>query len=375
MPRGTLGALGAVTVIPRIVLAAAGAPSSATPPSTDTTSVLLNPFDLDASSLYMFELFLTFLVALYCLNFAFGVHRNLSLARSAADSLDRALLSQFTSVSSAGGAGKRLLRDGGSEFWYYATGRLRTSGLAAHLVLRPRQDLFSLAGSLSGARAEETLTLLAPVDAGMEPLSVLLLERRELARAKEAGGGRALKQAQRLAGEIADFRPIDGCVVMAETREGADAVLTQAVTQALRGVGEGLRSVHVSEFQALWDAQCEAAKKFVRMRVGLPEEAGERARVVEAAAKAMTTLVDTAAAAKLSVGARKKATEMRRTILAEEERERQRIRREEMADRREAKKKEKVEAVAKMSAEKQAKYDEKMRKKAFKARLKKVTTK
>lgn len=350
--------------------------AAATSTASGSENVLLNPFDLDATSLHLFEIFLSGLVALYCLNFAVGVRRNLVRARAAADALDRTLAPQFASVGVAAGAGKRLLRDGASEFWYYATGRLRTSGFAAHLVFRPRQDLFALVGGLVRVGPEETMTVLAPIDAAMEPVSVLLLAKRELVRVREAGGGVALRAAQRLAAEIGEFGGLEGnCVVMAEHAECVGAILTQAVTEELKGIGGALRSVHVSEFQAHWDAQCEAAKKFVRVRVVLPEDAQERERVVVKTAQAVCALVDVAASARLSGAAKKKAVELRRTILAEEERERQKIRREEMADRREAKKKEEEEKVGKMSAEKQAKHDEKKRKKAFKARLKKVTTK
>lgn len=360
-------------------LHAHGGKAAETAASGGGVSLLRNPLDLDSNSLALLEFALVVLVSVYCVTFYIGARRNLSRAHAFADALDGALRGQFHKVGHAGGDAKRLIRDGACQYWYHASGRVRMPSLTAHICLSPRQDFFAILRQLFSAAPPERVIFYAPLDTLPAPMSVLLIRARELSRWRNHGDGDALRAARSLAGDVLDGdaapAPLGApFATLAEHRDLVSALLSSSVRQALRPLVPHLQSLHVSDVSMKWDPTCSLWAPLLRIEFTLPED-DTRSRVLTAAAILTCTIADSLPTVRISSAARKKATDLRRKLRADEAREDMRRRREENAERKEKVRKEREVAVAKMSREKQLKHDEKMRKKAVRERMKKVVRK
>lgn len=335
---------------------------------------LANPLELDKRSIQLFELFLVALVGVYCVVFYAGSRQNYRRASAVADSLTKLLDSQFAYFG-VNDKGKRLLRDGQAVFWCHASGRRYTTGLSAMIELEPRMDMFAVLSNFIQPRARDRCTFFIPLrDFPMEPMSLFLARKKELLRLKAIDDGKALEEVKLLAGEVVEVSGLpNDFVAMTEHPDVTTALLTDSVRKALQSFVDELQSVHVTENGAAWEPQSQASKQLIRVSFTIPSQREKVHDVLSAAVRLSTLLIETCARAKLSAVARKKAVELRKQIRSEEDRERQKKRQAEMAAEREKRKKEREEAVYKMSADKQAKYDEKKRKKAYRERLRKAT--
>lgn len=329
-------------------------------------AMLLNPLDLDERALAVFEFFLIALIALFCLNFYQGARANLHRARAAADALDAALAAEFHQTGHAGGAGKRLVRDGAREYWYHASGRVRTPSLSIRFTFAPRHDLFARLRAIFAPLPAERVTLYAPLDT-MPNMSVLLMRERELARWRAHADGVALAEARKLAGDVDTYGEF---VAMAEHNDLVTGLFNMKVKKAFDKVAKHVVSLHLADTPMKWDGTCSQWEKLARVELVLPDSGAKD--VIADAARLMCVVADEATVMKASGPARKKTGELRRKIKVQVEKEEMRKRREKTALEKEMARKEREERVAKMSRDKQIKHDSKARKQLYKDRLKKV---
>lgn len=337
----------------------------------------LSPLVADEQTMRLFEFGVMALVAAFVVIFVLGSRSNLMLAREVAAKLEQAVSMQFAQVGTGGG--KKLVRDGQSYFWFYATGRRYTSGIMVLMDFAKRMDVFSYTSSFMTSPQKDRVIMYLPItsDVNMEPMSLLLVTKKELARLRELNDGAALKaaetfavQAMGVSGLPSDF------VAMSEHPDIVTALLPDSICAIILENAKFVNSVHVAENgTARWDSQSRASSRLVRVDFNLPTRRSLLPEVVESMVKVALYLVDAAAETKLTVAAKKKAMEIRRKADQEVERIQQKKRAEEAAARRLEKRKEEEEAVGKMSREKQMKYEEKKRKKELNARMRKAIRK
>lgn len=367
-----LSHLRGVTFLALLSLAASDAGAASASAATK-----LSPLVADEQTMRLFEFGVMALVAAFVVIFVLGSRSNLMLAREVAAKLEQAVSMQFAQVGTGGG--KKLVRDGQSYFWFYATGRKYTSGIMVLMDFAKRMDVFSYTSSFMTSPQKDRVIMYLPItsDVNMEPMSLLLVTKKELARLRELNDGAALKaaetfavQAMGVSGLPSDF------VAMSEHPDIVTALLPDSICAIILENAKFVNSVHVAENgTARWDSQSRASSRLVRVDFNLPTRRSLLPEVVESMVKVALHLVDAAAETKLTVAAKKKAMEIRRKADQEVERIQQKKRAEEAAARRLEKRKEEEEAVGKMSREKQMKYEEKKRKKELNARMRKAIRK
>lgn len=342
--------------------------------ATAESASLANMLQLDVRQQMLLEMALATLVVVFAIVFVFGVLRNRALATTTCTILGELLAPQFARLGNA--AGETVIKDGQAFYWFYATGRRYTTGLIAMISMSRRMDLFDYTSSALLTAPKDRVTILLPLsdDVVMEPMSMFLVRRKELSRLRQMDGGDAVQAVEALAGQVVEPTGVPAdFVVMTEHADVVSALLPDAMRKLVTASGKYLQSVHVTENGAKWDKQTALAKRLVRVELSLPvDEAGIREALEPLVALSMH-LVDACARVRLSAAAKKKGLELRKRLAAEEERILQKQRREELEERRIAKKREEEAAVGKMSRAKQAKFEEKKRKKELKDRLRKLS--
>lgn len=357
--------------LPMFSLASATTPVglSFIPPVTESG------WNVDAQTVFIFELAISLLVIVFIAVFIIGRHQNLTLAVRIGSTLCTALSQQFTQF---GNAGKVLSRDGHSFFWFYATGRRHTTGLTVAINLAARVDMFSYTSAFMATPQKDRLTFYLPISnlVQMDPLTLFLVKRKELTRLRSFEDGRPLATVETIAAQVVDVPAIPtDFVIMTEHPDIATTLLPEPMRDLIARQRAHLVSVHVTDQGAEWDPQCSMAKRLIRLECVLPKtDVLQDALLCDMAQLAMH-LVDAVANTRLSPAARKKASDLRKQVVVKREKQEQKARAEEAAERRLEKKKQEEEAVGKMSAEKQRKYEEKKRKKEINSRMRKVTKK
>lgn len=342
-----------------------------------STTTKQSPLAADDQTMMLFEMVVAALLAAFVVVFVLGSRSNLVLAREVAGLLEEAVGTQFAQVGVD--RGKKLMRDGQSCYWFYATGRRYTSGMMVLMDFARRMDMFSYTSSFMTSPQKDRVIMYLPItsDVDMEPMSMFLVTRKELARLKELDEGFALKAAEAFAVHVTGVNGLPSdFVAMSEHPDIITALLPDSIRAIILENAKFVNSIHVAESgTARWDSQSKASQRLVRVDFNLPVRNSLLPEVVEGMVKVAIHLVDAAAEVKLTPAAKKKAVEVRRKAAQEIERIQQKKRAEEAVARRLEKKKEEEEAVAKMSREKQIKYEEKKRKKEMNARMRKATRK
>ena len=333
-----------------------------------------SPWVADAQTVLLFEMGVAALVFAFIFVFILGTYKNLSIARKITDKLSDILSMQFAQI---GDGGKKMVKDGQSFYWFHATGRRNTSGLTVFIDLAKRMDIFSYTSSFMATPQRDRLIFYLPLpDVAMEPISLFLVKRKELARLKTIEDGQALAAVEALAAEVIDVSGIPGdFVTMTEHAEIVSALLPERTRALVAEHGKYLLSIHVTEQGARWDSQCKVSKKLVRIEFFLPLRESQMTDVLQGMCQMAINLIDAIPEMKLSGSARKKAVDLRRKVVAEVEKRIQKARAEIAAEKRAQKKKDEEEAVGKMSREKQIKYEEKKRKKEVTSRMRKSVRK
>lgn len=341
-----------------------------------SSSGSLSPLVADEQTMVLAELGMAALVVAFLTTFVIGSISNASLARKIAAHLEDIVALQFAEIGDE--SGKKLLKDGQSFFWFYATGRRYTSGLTVFMDLAKRMDVFAYTSSFFSAPQKDRLVFYLPLtnDFNMEPMSLFLVRKKELARLRELNEGVALRDAEAVATQVLELNGIPAdFVCMTEHADIAAALLPESIRTLILENSRYINSIHLAENGATWDSQCRLTKRLVRVDFSLPMKPSLLPSVLEAMTRISLHLVDAAGEAKITPAAKKKALELRKKATQDAERRIQKIRAEEAAERRLEKKKDEEEAVGKMSREKQQKYEEKKRKKELNARMRKATRK
>lgn len=335
-----------------------------------------SPWAVDPQTFQLFELSVVMLVVAFVIVFIMGVFSNLNVARSVASTLEDALSEQFVRFGNEDG--KKLTKDGQAYYWFHATGRKYTPGMSVFMDLVKRMDIFSYTSSFMNSPQRDRLTFYIPIfhNIPMEPISLLVVRKKELPRLKDMYEGASFAAVESLAAEVVelDGMPSD-FAVMSEHREIVNALLPKRIQTIFAVHNKNILSIHVTEQGALWEPQSRLYKKLIRIECSLPMSKRKQAEFLQAMSGLAIHLLDTAVEMKLSGAARKKAVDLRQEVIRKKEREEQKRRAEEATERRLAKKKEEEEAVKKMSRQKQMKYEEKKRKKEYSAKLKKASRK
>lgn len=330
----------------------------------------------DENTVQLFEMAMAALVVVFTITFVVGSFTNRSLAKKITSHMEELCISQFahTGVSST----DKMLKDGQSYYWFYATGRRYTSGLSVLMDLAKRMDVFAYSSALFSAPQKDRIIFYLPLtdDFDMEPMSLLLVRKKELSRLRELKEGVPLREAEAVAANVLELNgiPMD-FVCMTEHSDVAASLLSDSIRALIQENGRYINSIHVAENGASWDSQCELTKRLIRVDFSLPAKSSLIPSVLEAMMQISMHLVDAAGEVKLNAAAKKKAIELRKKAVQEVERQIQKKRAEEAAARRLEKKKEEEEAIGKMSREKQMKYEERKRKKEMNARMRKATRK
>lgn len=335
-----------------------------------------SPLVADEQTMVLAELGMAALLVACTITFVIGSISNASLARKISGHMQDIVGPQFARVGT--NSGETLLKDGQSFFWFYATGRRYTSGLTVFMDLAKRMDVFSYTSSFFSAPLKDRIIFYLPLtdDFDMEPMSLFLVRKKELARLRDLNEGVALREAEAVAARVLELNgiPVD-FVCMTEHGDIATALLPERIRKLVQEHGRYINSIHLAENGASWDGQSCLTKRLVRVDFSLPMKTSLLPSVLEAMTRISLHLVDAAGEVKISSAAKKKALELRKKAVQDTERRIQKKRAEEAAERRQEKKKEEEEAVGKMSREKQMKYEEKKRKKELNARMKKATRK
>lgn len=335
-----------------------------------------SPLIADENTMQLFEMAMAALVVAFAITFMYGSITNRSLARKVAKLMEDLLIPEFAhlGVSST----EKLLKDGESYYWYYATGRRYTSGLTVFMDLAKRMDVFAYTSGFFSAPQKDRIIFYLPLtdDFDMEPMSLLLVRKKELSRLRELKEGAPLREAETVAANVLELNgiPVD-FVCMTEHSDVATALLPERIRTLIQENGKYINSIHVAENGASWDSQCTLTKRLIRVDFSLPGKSSLLPAVLQAMLQISMHLVDAAGEVKLTPVSKKKAIELRKKAVQEAERHIQKKRAEEATTRRLEKKKEEEEAVGKMSREKQMKYEEKKRKKEINARMRKATRK
>jgi Protein of unknown function (DUF1682) len=360
--------------------------------STDSTSSGSDSVDADPiASLFatssdvfymkLFELFLVVLTVLFAGGMLYGYRTNSAIAEAAVASLKPLLLPQFAKLGiDSGEGGNGLYKDGVADMWYYATGRLHTTGLTVQFKLQKRMDLFATIVGLWEAVALDRciFTLPLSVDFPMEPISLFLVKRKELHVLRDSGGmrGAAVRGVESLAGVAVDnVEGLDGSwTLFTDHTEVLTRFLPPPVFKLVASMSGVLQSLHITEEGASWDPQAARATRFVRLEFDLPASASidDMDKVMAPMVAIAMSLVDAAATVKLTAPARAKAVELRHRVKTEEQKARMKKRQEEVEAEKLEKKREEEQKIMKMSGSQQAKVEEKRRKKELQKRLKKA---
>jgi Protein of unknown function (DUF1682) len=336
--------------------------------------------DIDPVWMKGFELMLVILIIVYVINYFIGASQNQALADSAVAALNSALVSQFACL---GVDGKKyaLLKDGPANFVYYATGRQFTTGLIIALDYSHRMDLLYRFASLWETPLADRCTLFLPLvdDFAMEPISFFMSRRKELERLRVAGDltSSGVKAIESLAGVVVgsddlSYMGSDEFVILADHADVISAMLPRHAQDLLASVAPVLQSIHVTDSGAPWDHQCAGTKRMVRLVFTLPSNTASTGNVVTPMVKLAMHLVDASATVKLSYAAKTRGMELRRAAKADEDKIRMKKLREDAEQRKIEKRMAEDAKVSKLSAAQQAKYDEKVRKRAMMRRMKKT---
>lgn len=344
--------------------------------------VLSNPLDLDEGTFQLFEMFMASLCMLFGVVFYVGVRNNHSLATSTAENLSRLLASQFAFIGVGevdGPKNKKLFKDGHTLYYFHASGRRYARKFTAVLELSRRMDMFVLLSALFNPQAmnNDTCTFVVPLsnDFTMETLCLFLVKKKLLAKLRAKEEDETMKPVEELAGHVGPVADLpEDFTVLTEHQDVINAVLTDSIKNLLteEDVAKHFLSLHITDNGASWDSQSVNSKRLVRVSFELPKDVTLVDALVEKMTHLTLTVVDMAPKVRIAQMGKKKALDLRRKIAAEEERQKQKKRQEELAAERERAKKEREEAIYKMSADKQAKYEEKKRKKAMRNRAKVV---
>ena len=317
------------------------ATSSPLPPSPDpfTSPSPSSSFPPDPSRLsfpplasLLPEAFGLFLILAYVANYVYGLRRNDAIAHAYLAPLIPVLSSHFHSLSAFDPAtlaspscyplpshpsSVRVYKDSPTTYHVHCTGRRHTSGLLLTLQLVPRQDLFSLLLSFfSLVPSTDTLTLDCQLDR-CPPVVVALTVKKYQARMKK---------------NVADLKLFTNVcrpaqltlpahlTLMADTAEGAEAVLGGDSGAVLAKWGEQVVLLHVSD-QAMASPE-SGNRKVMHLKLYVGEgvgggggKAGGRGGEGEgevALVGWMCGLIDRVAGASLSSAAYDKAMALRR---------------------------------------------------------------
>jgi hypothetical protein len=336
----------------------------------------------EAFVMKVFEMVLAALCVVYALSILYGYRTNSAIASAAVEVLNPLLEPQFARVGvEIDGEAKGLYKDGAAEMWYYATGRLHTTGLTIQLKLRKRMDIFAMIVGLWETVPLDRCVFTLPLtdDFPMEPFSLLLVKRKELKALRESAGmrGAAVRSVESLAGVVAEsVEGLQGSwTILTDHADVLQRVLPANLFAQVASMSRALQFLHITDTGASWDPQAARATRLVRLEFDLP--ASPRVEDMEKVMRPMVAiamaLVDEAATIKLSAAARSKAVDLRRRIQAEEQKTRMKRRQEELEVERVAKKREEDERIMKLSGSEQAKIEEKRRKKELMKRMKKVS--
>lgn len=336
-------------------------------------STLLNPLELNSSTLTLLEPVLIAFVTLTCITFLVGTKRNLGKARAISAALTDVLQNEFASIGIEKDGGKHLMRDGPMEYWYHASGRVNTSFLNVMISLAPRSDFLKfILRQFKKMPYQDRITFYLPIDK-MNSMSILLLHKDEINVWKDKDDGVALNLAKNLAGEVQAGKESglgDDFIAMAEHKDLIAGLLKSHLGKEIWALLDCLQFLHVSDAEMPWDEMCKSGKNMLRMQIGLPNDDEERAEKIAAATKLVLAFADTVQYIERSSQAVKKVDQLRKSLKEKTEKE-------EMAERRlqniaEKEKKANEAAGSKMSREKKIILEEKQRKKEYKKKLKKA---
>jgi Protein of unknown function (DUF1682) len=339
---------------------------------------------LDPRNLSILELILAGLVVVFVVNFIQGFLANAGLIPHLLAVLDPLLEPQFTQLG-VDKAGTRIVKDGACDFVYYASGRRYATGLVAAFELQNRQDLFARTMRLFQSTMKDRCVLTIPLaaDYAMEPVSLLLVRKKELERLRNSGErtSACLKEVEELAGEVRTLHQLPGGFHVLADHEGVvSAVLSERVLRSLAPVAGALHSLQLTDSGNGWDVYSDGVgPRFVRLVFDLPVggEAEMRA-VLEPMVGVALGLADLSAKVRLAPAARARAVDLRKRRGEAREKLRQRELREELEEKRLEKKRAQEEATDAKNvgdSAKQAKVLERKRKQELKQRMKKATKK
>lgn len=324
--------------------------------------------------LLAFEGFVAVMVVLFLINFCLGWRKNEKLAKVAATVLHRHLEPQFAHLG-VDQKGTALWRESAVDFLYYASGRRFTSGLTATFRFYNRADLLALMHGVIAGFEKDICTISLPLLDGfrMEPISMFLARKKELQRLRNSGDriAKIVKTIETSAGDVNEQSFLGNeYLVISEHPDVVTALLPSFVQNSMKSMGNSLLSLHVTDQDAGWDQQSPSTRRLVRLVFEIPGEQSFELyeHLFGQALLIALWLVDACATVRISNNARARAIDLRRQAAQREERLRMKERQEEAEKRRIEKRKNQEEAVAKLSAEKQAKYEEKKRKRELRAR-------
>lgn len=358
-------------------------PETASTSPSSSSSFSSTSWDVDPTTIRMFEYFVTTIVVGYIVMFVIGKRQNLTLAHNLSKTLTTALSKQFAQFGTQ--SGKQLTRDGSYFFWYFATGRRYTPGLTISMDLIKRMDIFTYTSAFMTAPEKDVVTLYLPIsdDVKMDSMTLFIIKRSELQRIRASSSAAnpvlEMKLSQidsmhtdvisDIPGISADFN------ILCEHADIVTTLLPDSMRQIISQHTASISSLQVTDQGSKWDMQSSMARRLIRIEFSLPYNSAKHQQLVVDMCRLALHLLDTLATTRISPMARKRVADLRKRAVEERERIEQKARAEEATNRRLEKKKQEEEAVSKMSAEKQRKYEEKRRKKEISSKMRKAIKK
>lgn len=340
-----------------------------------TMSERIGALDVESFNMAVFEGALAIIVLLFVVYFIFGWEKNKLLADTAVVVLNQHLESQFACLG-ADPSRNALVKDGPGDYIYYATGRRYTSGLTAMFHFQNRVDMLARISGLFERTVKDRCTLFLPLmnNFEMEPISFFIVKKKELERLRNAGerAANAVKKVESLAGDVNELGFLgDDFIMLSDHSDVITSMMPLSIRSTALSIAPCLQSIHVTDMGASWEPQSSDVRRLVRLVFDVPSasKVEEYDAILRPVLKIALWLVDACASVKLPSAARNRAMDLRRRTAQEEERARMKIRREEAELRRIEKRKAEDDTIAKLSSDKQAKYDEKKRKREQRARL------
>lgn len=331
---------------------------------------------MDPRTMSMFEMAVAILVTAFLIIYFIGTYQNLSLARAIGTTFCKLLSEQFVRFGNEDG--KKLVKDGQSYYWFYASGRKNTSGITILMDLAKRMDMFSYTSSFMANPQRDRIIMWLPItdDVAMDPMSLFLVRKKDIPRLRNVEEGIALEAAEALAAEVSEVSGLPSAfIAMTEHPDIVTTLLPEKLREIITEHARHIVSIHVTDQGAKWEPQCQLSKKLVRVEFTLPLLGNAHEGILRDMSYLALRILDLACESKLPAAAKKRAIDLRKRAVQEVEKKLQRARAEVLAAKKLEKKKEEEEAVSKMSREKQIKYEEKKRKKEFNARMRKATRK